>query len=162
MGKDKFANAKSDQHIDFHAGEIQENFISESSKFKKLVDKAQFYVKNQDKLNEVITEAYNKATKESGNRTVQEMWGKLQTVFRMIKSHFRKEYTGLSTAKVVVGIGVLLYFILPFDLIPDWIPFAGYLDDASLLTWFIKNSADELVKFQQWESTQIPAATPVY
>ena len=139
-----------------------ENWVSESSKFQKLINKAKYYATNQDKLNELITQAYNKATKESGNRTVQEMFGKLVTVFRMVRAHFRNEYSGLSTGKVIVGIGVLLYFILPFDIVPDWIPLAGYIDDASLLTWFIKNSADEVNKFQEWEASQHPTPLPAY
>ena len=34
-------------------------------------------------------------------------------------------------------IGALGYFILPFDLIPDWLPVAGYTDDLAALTWGI-------------------------
>ena len=31
--------------------------------------------------------------------------------------------------------GALGYFILPLDLIPDWIPVAGYQDDLAALLW---------------------------
>jgi uncharacterized membrane protein YkvA (DUF1232 family) len=34
----------------------------------------------------------------------------------------------------VLAVAGLLYFISPFDLIPDWIPGAGYIDDAGALT----------------------------
>lgn len=30
-------------------------------------------------------------------------------------------------------IGALLYFVVPFDAVPDFIPIAGFLDDASVL-----------------------------
>lgn len=37
----------------------------------------------------------------------------------------------------VMGLAALLYLINPFDLIPDFIPGAGYLDDVGALTAFV-------------------------
>ena len=34
-------------------------------------------------------------------------------------------------------LGALGYLILPLDLIPDWLPVAGYTDDLAALTWAI-------------------------
>lgn len=34
-------------------------------------------------------------------------------------------------------IGALGYFILPLDLIPDWIPVVGFTDDLAALTWVL-------------------------
>ena len=34
-------------------------------------------------------------------------------------------------------IGALGYFILPLDIIPDWIPVVGYTDDLAVLTWVL-------------------------
>jgi len=90
------------------------------------------------------------------------MWTKLLTLFRMVKAHFSGSYKDLGQTKVMMGIGVILYFILPFDVVPDFIPFAGYMDDASLLAWFIKTYAKEVDKFQQWESNNLSSETPAY
>jgi uncharacterized membrane protein YkvA (DUF1232 family) len=37
----------------------------------------------------------------------------------------------------IMGLAALLYLINPFDLIPDFIPGAGYLDDVGALTAFV-------------------------
>lgn len=42
------------------------------------------------------------------------------------------ETPGKDRAKII---GALGYFILPIDLIPDFIPIAGYTDDLAALTW---------------------------
>ena len=41
-------------------------------------------------------------------------------------------------------IGALGYFILPVDLIPDFIPVAGYADDVAALTACIKTVMDNI------------------
>ena len=40
--------------------------------------------------------------------------------------------TSKDRAKII---GALCYFILPIDLIPDFIPVAGYTDDLAALVW---------------------------
>ena len=40
--------------------------------------------------------------------------------------------SGKDRAKII---GALGYFILPIDLIPDFIPIAGYTDDLAALVW---------------------------
>ena len=42
------------------------------------------------------------------------------------------ETSGKDRAKIL---GALGYFILPIDLIPDFIPIAGYTDDLAALVW---------------------------
>src|SRR6476646_12246497 len=37
----------------------------------------------------------------------------------------------------IMGLAALLYLINPFDLIPDFIPGAGYIDDLGALTAFV-------------------------
>jgi uncharacterized membrane protein YkvA (DUF1232 family) len=43
-----------------------------------------------------------------------------------------------------VLIGALAYFVLPTDLIPDYIPFVGYTDDAAVLATAIKLVASHM------------------
>jgi uncharacterized membrane protein YkvA (DUF1232 family) len=37
--------------------------------------------------------------------------------------------------RVVIGVLALLYVLSPLDLVPDWIPFVGWLDDIGILAW---------------------------
>ena len=46
--------------------------------------------------------------------------------------------------------GGLLYFIIPTDLIPNFIPVAGLLDDVALLTVIINSLQGELKRYRKW------------
>lgn len=37
--------------------------------------------------------------------------------------------------RVIIALLALLYIISPLDLIPDWIPVIGWLDDLGVLAW---------------------------
>jgi uncharacterized membrane protein YkvA (DUF1232 family) len=51
--------------------------------------------------------------------------------------------------KLVLG-GIAAYLVLPIDIIPDWIPVVGELDDLAVLIlgldWFIRNAPPEVVE----------------
>jgi uncharacterized membrane protein YkvA (DUF1232 family) len=48
----------------------------------------------------------------------------------------------------IIG-GGLLYFIVPLDLIPDYIPVIGLLDDFAVLSAIINSLQDELAGFRK-------------
>lgn len=52
----------------------------------------------------------------------------------------------------IIG-GGLLYFIIPMDLIPDVIPFIGFIDDIAVLTTIINSLQVELIKYRDWKRT---------
>jgi uncharacterized membrane protein YkvA (DUF1232 family) len=37
--------------------------------------------------------------------------------------------------RAVIGVLALLYVLSPLDLVPDWIPLVGWLDDIGVLAW---------------------------
>ena len=54
---------------------------------------------------------------------------------------------------IVPGL-VLLYFVSPIDIIPDWIPIIGYFDDLALIALAIPMLITEAEKFIAWETAQ--------
>jgi uncharacterized membrane protein YkvA (DUF1232 family) len=53
----------------------------------------------------------------------------------------------------IIGLigGGLLYFIIPLDLIPDYIPIVGLLDDYVVLSAIINSLQTELAEYQDWK-----------
>ena len=56
---------------------------------------------------------------------------------------------------VTLGIigGSLLYFIIPFDLVIDYIPVIGLLDDFAVLSTIINSLQEEISEYRSWKKT---------
>jgi uncharacterized membrane protein YkvA (DUF1232 family) len=63
----------------------------------------------------------------------------------------------VSQADKAILAGVIMYVIVPLDIIPDFIPFIGQIDDAYLLAISILrllNRADRQVVLEHWDGKQ--------
>lgn len=136
--------------------------IAESPFFKKILEKAEGYLKHPPKVAQLVADALKKASANKGvGALAGEVWENLQLLTRMLKAAMSGEYKGIPSSTLVGGIAVLIYFISPIDLIPDMIPIIGLLDDATLLAWFIASIKTELDKYKEWEATRPVKVEPV-
>lgn len=68
----------------------------------------------------------------------------IRLLFRMLRdSSFH-----LSWASRGIILGALLYFLLPTDAAPDFIPIVGYLDDTLVVGMVIKRLASEIERYK--------------
>ena len=131
------------------------NDIAGSAIFKKFVGAAESYIKQPTRLKSLLTDAYKKASEKHDVGTLaHEAWETLQTMFRLIRASVSGEYTGVPGTTVAAAVAVLIYFISPIDLIPDFIPVLGLLDDVALVAWFSTTLKGEMEKFNEWELTR--------
>jgi uncharacterized membrane protein YkvA (DUF1232 family) len=129
--------------------------IAASVIFKKFLAAAEGYVKQPTRLKKLLVDAFNKAREKKDVGTLaHEAWDTLQSLFRLIKLSASGEYTGVPSTTVVAAVAVLIYFLSPIDLIPDFIPVVGLLDDMALVAWFSTSIKHELDKFHEWEATK--------
>lgn len=128
--------------------------VSESSFFKRFLKKAEDYVKQPLRVKELLNDAYKKASERKDFGTIAgEALHSLGILSRLIKAAISKEYHGIPTSTVVMGVAVIIYFLSPIDLVPDWLPVIGLLDDAALLAWFMTSIKEEMDRFQEWEAS---------
>lgn len=73
-------------------------------------------------------------------------------LFRLIKAYATGTYREIPWNSLVMIIASVIYFVMPIDLIPDFIPALGLLDDAALLAWTIKTFSEDIDAFLEWES----------
>lgn len=111
------------------------------------------YVGSRDsktKVHELISRAARKA--RQNYEFLLAPWESLQIVLRMIRSWVAGRYA-VPLGTLLGGIAVLLYFVDPLDLIPDSVPVLGYLDDATVITAFMRMNLSEMSRYRRWEVT---------
>ncbi|MFT6866797.1 MAG: uncharacterized membrane protein YkvA (DUF1232 family) [Cyclobacteriaceae bacterium] len=78
----------------------------------------------------------------------------LHMIIRMIRAHISGEYSAFSIQSMVLLVFALLYFIIPMDLLPDFIPAIGFTDDISIVLFVLKSIRDDVAQFELWEEAE--------
>jgi uncharacterized membrane protein YkvA (DUF1232 family) len=120
--------------------------------FAAVLNRAQWFAKNPEALRELFQKAARK-TKSIPRAPFADMWAYLQAMLRLIRAHYRGEYRDVKIANLVLIIGAIIYVLDPMDLIPDWIPGLGFLDDATILAFAVQRTRETLDEFTTWETT---------
>jgi uncharacterized membrane protein YkvA (DUF1232 family) len=76
-----------------------------------------------------------------------------KVIGRMIKAHVSGTYKIRSMRILIILLAAIIYFINPFDLIPDLIFGIGLADDLAILTWVYSAAAEEINSFIKWENS---------
>lgn len=122
-----------------------------NSEAKKTQKTAEEFAKDKEKTAHLIDEALKKAKKNKG--ILAKVWDDLMTMIRMVRAWCTGKYKDVPWETIVAALVAIVYFVNPFDLIPDFIPFVGYLDDAAIIALIVSSIHNQLDNFREWEKT---------
>lgn len=130
------------------------------SKATEVVDKAKklfgkqvdAVIRQEEKVKILVSKTINKIGKIGEDSRVKKLVAPIGVFIRMIKAHFRGDHklTGSTLWLLVLG---LIYFISPFDIVPDFLGFLGFADDLSVILAIYAKVKDEVEVFLDWERT---------
>jgi uncharacterized membrane protein YkvA (DUF1232 family) len=103
----------------FNQNDIDEKFSTFNSYTE---DDAQKLMDNQEKIEKIAS-----------NDTLHKYLNDIKLYFQMLGDVFTGKYKKVPVGTIAAIVGTLLYVLSPIDLIPDFIPVVGYLDDAAML-----------------------------
>ena len=75
----------------------------------------------------------------------------LKLAVSLIKDFKSKVYTDIPWRSIAFLGAAVIYFINPFDLVPDMLPIFGFADDAVLFASIFKSIQFDLEKYAQWK-----------
>ena len=119
--------------------------------YKKYESKAREYFKDKEKVKDLFNNAKQKA--ETNKDALEEVAEKLQLLLAALQAWFKGTYKEIPKKSIIMIIAAVIYFVSPADLIPDMIPGFGYIDDAAVIAFVIKQLTEDLEKFKLWKET---------
>lgn len=117
--------------------------------FDDLYKQAERIISSDTKVSKLLDEVFLKIGESS------ELFYKVQdsviALARMLSSWVKGDYRNISTKSIIAVVAALIYFVNPLDLIPDFIPVIGQVDDIFVLGYLIKMLNKEIERFMAWE-----------
>lgn len=112
-------------------------------------------IKDKRKLRKILDHALHKTDQMSksdkSKEPLENVWDGFQLAVSAIKDWISGSYRGFPLASIIAIVAGMLYFLSPMDLIPDFIPAAGFLDDASVIGFVLAQVNADLMKYKKWK-----------
>ena len=128
--------------------------VEESPGYTKTLKKAKSVLDNPRRVSKLIETSRKKISNlDLGEEEFKGILGTIKTFIRMLRAFRSGTYTEIPWLTVLAVVGALIYFITPIDLLPDFIPVTGYLDDFSLILIVYNRFKGDIIAFQAWENS---------
>ncbi|EGW37785.1 YkvA family protein [Desulfosporosinus sp. OT] len=121
--------------------------------YEKAKNKAQELIDDPEKAKKVLNDAIKKA--DSAKGPLEKVWQDQLLMFGIVRDWFKGEYKEIPVGSIIAILGALIYFVSPIDLIPDFIPGVGYIDDVFILGLVISQIRADLNKYKLWKESKI-------
>ncbi|OLF36203.1 YkvA family protein [Psychrobacter sp. Cmf 22.2] len=78
----------------------------------------------------------------------------LMLLMSLVKDYYQGNYRNIPYKTISAAVVGLLYVLNPIDIIPDFIPFIGQVDDALVIGFCLRLMEKDLNKYKAWKSEQ--------
>jgi uncharacterized membrane protein YkvA (DUF1232 family) len=98
-------------------------------------------------LKEEVADQYDEKKAEEFIRKNQDKtwYEDFMLLFNMIRD---KNFTLNTKTKLAIA-GAIAYVVMPVDVIPDFLPIIGWIDDVFVLNYTIKSIRDEIARYKE-------------
>lgn len=118
------------------------------SGFASTRQRAEAYARDLQKSAHLIEQAYHKAAGQE--KRIKHIGQELGLLLKMAKAWTSGQYRDIPAKTVIAVLAALLYFVNPFDVVPDAILGFGYIDDLTVISFVINTIRKDLEKFKKW------------
>ena len=117
--------------------------------FDRFEREAEDVVEDPSRVRSVVSKAAEKI--DEYRSVIGRIGADLPVLLRLARAWSSGEYRRVPIKAIVLIVAAALYFVNPLDLIPDFLPVIGYLDDAAVVGYVLRTLQQELEIFRAWE-----------
>jgi len=117
---------------------------------KQVIEDGAKKVKAQD-IERVLSKSEEIRSKVQRSGPLQKFFGDIQLLLSMLQDYGYGRYREIPYWSIAAIAVSLLYVINPFDIIPDWIPIIGELDDAAVVAMCLYLIQNDLIIYKEWK-----------
>lgn len=122
--------------------------VEKSNSFKRAQKKAEQLLSKDKRpeIEKILSKASDKSEKKSGG-----WFEDLGVILDMIKAVLRGDYV-IDRSILITLVAMVVYFVMPFDVIPDFLLGFGFIDDVAILGWGVNRIRRHLDAFKEWQA----------
>lgn len=122
------------------------------SVLKHLTPRAQKIYEDRQKLDDLLKDSEGKSRK-FGIRT---MFEDIKVLRQLLSDYRSGAYRNVSKSAIFMITAGLVYLVSPVDMLPDFILGLGFMDDAMILGYVVKQLYDIIDQYKSWRLRAIP------
>lgn len=134
---------------DFTKEDISSALVANNAKAEKILG-------NPSKAKDFIHDVQQWLKKHRDIPVLGKVLSEIENMLSLITDYIYKEYTDVPKGSIISSIACLIYVLSPIDLIPDFVPIAGYLDDVAVITLVLDlGLSKDLKDYRNWKKAKI-------
>ncbi len=115
--------------------------------------KAEKIINNVEQTHKLINDAMEKANRVTDG-PAEEVWANFLVFFDLMRDWVTGKYKNIPGGSIIMIVASLLYFLSPFDIVPDFIPGLGYIDDLAVVSYTFRQIQADIDKYLVWKSVK--------
>ena len=112
--------------------------------------KSEALLNNKDELDDFL---YRLEQKIKEMPLVGEEFAVIPIMISLIKHYVEGKYTTVPYGTILAIMSALIYVLSPVDIIPDFIPFVGYLDDVAVIGLCLLMVKTDIEAYDEWRQS---------
>ena len=109
--------------------------------------KSEALLNNKDELDDFL---YRLEQKIKEMPLVGEEFAVIPIMISLIKHYVEGKYTTVPYGTILAIMSALIYVLSPVDIIPDFIPFVGHLDDVAVMGLCLSMVKTDIEAYDEW------------